>query len=64
MSNADPQTTALPPGFRLLNDGPGRWLCVNDNSLEEHVSVWDTPERAGSAAWDWWHDVKDKPRGK
>jgi hypothetical protein len=48
----------LPPKFKLLSDGPDRWLCVNDNSYEEHVSVWHTPEEASSAAWDWWHDVK------
>ena len=58
------ETTKLPPRFKLLNDGPGRWLCVNDNSLDEYVSVWDTPERAREAAWDWWNDVKDNPRGR
>jgi hypothetical protein len=56
-------TAGLPPDFRLLNDGPGRWVCVNENRDEEFAAVWPTPEAACRSAWDWWHDVKGVPDG-
>lgn len=53
-----------PPNFRCLEDGPGRWVVVNGNYDEEYATVVTDPVLACESAWDWWHDVKDQPRGR
>lgn len=58
------EAAGWPPNFRCLEDGPGRWVVVNENYNEEHASVVSDPVAAREAAWDWWHDVKDQPRGR
>lgn len=62
-SDVSKTTEGWPPNFRCLEDGPGRWVVVNDNYDEEYATVVDDPALARESAWDWWHDVKDQPRG-
>lgn len=48
------ETSALPPGFRVLNDGPGREVLWDDHN-DEPSSVFATVEEAAARAWvDWW----------
>lgn len=37
---------------------------VNENYDEEYATVVNDPVQARESAWDWWHDVKDQPRGR
>lgn len=59
-----PRTTDLPPGFRLFRPGEhiagDGFVLVNGRSLTEHSSRWQSAAEARAAAWDWWHDVKEK----
>lgn len=44
------KTTGLPPGYRVLNDGPGREVLIHDSW--ETGSLFDTvPQAAAYARW-------------
>jgi hypothetical protein len=46
---ADTDTTELPPGYRLLNDGPGREVLVREEW--EECPVFRTTAEAREWAW-------------
>jgi hypothetical protein len=61
--NADPKTTEQttdldlslpPPGFSILNDGPGREVLVCEG--EDIADVYPTRDQALDAAWIKWQE--------
>ncbi len=55
MSTDTPQT-ALPPGFHVLNDGPGREVLI-DERTDDPAPVFSTIEAAAETAWRWWREI-------
>jgi hypothetical protein len=53
---ANSQTTDLPPGFRVLNDGPGREVLCDDRT-DDPATVFSTREEAIQVAWQWWEEI-------
>lgn len=48
--------TALPPGFRVLNDGPGREVLIDDRT-DDPAPVFPTMEAAADDAWRQWREI-------
>ena len=46
----------LPPGFRILNDGPGREVLVDDRT-DDPAPIFPTRQEAAATAWQWWHEI-------
>lgn len=56
MAANNPQTTGLPSGFRILRDGPGRYVLVDDRT-NDPAPVFPTCEEAAATAWKWWQEI-------
>ena len=50
------EAVELPPGFRVLNDGPGREVLVDDKT-DDPAPVFATREEAAAQAWVWWREI-------
>lgn len=50
------ETTELPPGFRILNDGPYREVLIDDRA-DDPAPVFETRKDAVDAAWIWWREI-------
>lgn len=58
MTDQPPQQTTpdLPPGFRVLNDGPGREVLMDDRS-DDPAPVFATAKEAAARAWVDWRTI-------
>lgn len=56
MSDGKSSTTELPPRFRILNDGPGREVLVDDHT-DDPAPVFATRAEAIERAWIWWREI-------
>lgn len=50
------ETTGLPPGYRVLNDGPGREVLL-DERCDDPAQVFATYEAAAKQAWLEWRYI-------
>lgn len=46
----------LPPGFSILNDGPGREVLLDDRD-DERAPVFATHAEAAEVAWRYWREI-------
>ena len=50
------KTTDLPPGFRIINDGPRREVLVDDRT-DDPAPVFPSYSKAAAKAWEWWREI-------